>query len=65
MGTDQLLDLFSLDTNSTGTTEAKTDSKSQGNTSVKNILENMEELWDDKQYETEYNLDAFMKSLHK
>ena len=65
MGTDQLLDLFSLDTGSSGTTPPKTDSKGQGKASVKNILETMDELWDEKQYETEYNLDSFMQSLHK
>ena len=27
------------------------------------ILENMGDLWDEKQYESEYDLDSFMNSL--
>ncbi len=65
MGTDQLLDLFSLEGKSSSEL-AKEEAKSEtSKSSVKNILENMEELWDEKQYENEYNLDSFMESLHK
>lgn len=65
MGTDQLLDLFSLDIQ---VEQSKKDServptRTEQKTSVQNILDNMEELWDEKQYETEYNLDTFMESL--
>ncbi|XP_069756550.1 TATA-binding protein-associated factor 172 isoform X2 [Narcine bancroftii] len=59
MGTDQLLDLFTLDKDGqenrgSGPTEKST---------VKTILENLGELWDQQQYDTEYNLDNFMHSL--
>jgi len=30
---------------------------------MKKILENLPELWDDKQYTDEYDLSGFMKSL--
>ena len=63
MGTDQLLDLFSLDEK-----EGKggKDTKSAGRKdNVKSILENLEELWDEKEYESEYNLDTFIQSLSK
>ena len=35
-----------------------------GKQSAKAMLQNLEELWDEKQYETEYDLDSFMQSLH-
>ncbi|XP_013387250.1 TATA-binding protein-associated factor 172-like [Lingula anatina] len=61
MGTDQLLDLFTLDDSKKGTpSEAKPE---HGKESMKSILENMDELWDEKQYETEYDLGSFMQSL--
>ena len=31
--------------------------------STKNVLESLEGLWDEKQYEEEYNLDSFISSL--
>ena len=69
MATDQLLDLFSLDETQKsksaahkGSPEKEDSSKKHG---VKSVLENLEELWDTKQYESEYNLDGFMKSLSK
>ena len=64
MGTDQLLDLFSLDSSGSEPGQEKLESKSRKG-SIKNILESMEELWDETQYETEYNLDSFMHSLSK
>ena len=65
MGTDQLLDLFSLDSSGSESGQEKLESKGRNPSSIKNILESMEELWDETQYETEYNLDSFMQSLHK
>ena len=69
MGTDQLLDLFSLDHNKK---QQPVDSKSdQSNSSspqkptMKSILDNLEDIWDENQYDSEYNLETFMKSLHK
>ena len=65
MGTDQLLDLFSLNK------DRKQDSTQPGASNVpqkqsmKSILENLEDIWDEKQYDSEYNLESFMKSLLK
>ncbi|KAK2155101.1 hypothetical protein LSH36_249g03073 [Paralvinella palmiformis] len=65
MGTDQLLDLFSLNK------DRKQDSTQPGASnmpqkqSMKSILENLEDIWDEKQYDSEYNLESFMKSLLK
>lgn len=63
MGTEQLLDLFSL--------EAKSDSSRQSNqegakgAGLKGVLEGVQELWDEKQYEDEYDLSKFVQSLNK
>lgn len=59
MGTDQLLDLFNLQEN---------DNKNQKNennsgSSMKNVLENLPELWDDRQYDEEYDLSQFLEKL--
>jgi len=71
MGTDQILDLFQI---SGDDDAAKTKSKNKGadgtnngnadqKMSAKNVLESLEGLWDEKQYEEEYNLDSFISSL--
>ncbi|XP_022080347.1 TATA-binding protein-associated factor 172-like isoform X2 [Acanthaster planci] len=69
MGTDQLLDLFSLDQKRPGGFE---ESKQEASSSfagskakqtASSVLQGLSELWDEKQYETEYNLDSFMQSL--
>lgn len=65
MGTDQLLDLFTLDNKgekitSSSKSEANKDTKLKG---IKSVLENLPELWDTSQYETEYDLSNFLKSL--
>ena len=64
MGTDQLLDLFSLDASEASAAVGNTDAleKPKG---VKAILEGMDDLWDEQQYENEYDLSNFMKSLKK
>ena len=61
MATDQLLDLFSLDESldaTTGATSDETDEKSKGK-GIKALLDNLPELWDDSQYASEYDLDAY------
>ncbi|CAG5122457.1 unnamed protein product [Candidula unifasciata] len=71
MGTDQLLDLFVLDDSkkaASGDTSVNgEDSRQAGKTAktetVRTILENLGELWDESQYENEYNMESFMKSL--
>uniref|UniRef100_A0AAQ5ZLK0 BTAF1 RNA polymerase II, B-TFIID transcription factor-associated n=1 Tax=Amphiprion ocellaris TaxID=80972 RepID=A0AAQ5ZLK0_AMPOC len=54
MGTDQLLNLFTLD---------KQPPSTSGKASMKSVLDGLGELWDQQQYDTEYNLDNFMHSL--
>lgn len=66
MGTDQLLDLFTLGDKKKGESAASTakDGALKRET-MRTILENLGDLWDEKQYENEFNLDNFMKSLAK
>ncbi|XP_034464473.1 TATA-binding protein-associated factor 172 isoform X2 [Hippoglossus hippoglossus] len=59
MGTDQLLNLFTLDKDEKGEQVPST----SGKTSMKSVLDGLGELWDQQQYDTEYNLDSFMHSL--
>lgn len=64
MGTDQLLDLFALEDQKKGESSAPGDSKVvEKKETVKAILEGLGELWDEQQYESEYNMNNFMKSL--
>ncbi|TNN37598.1 TATA-binding protein-associated factor 172 [Liparis tanakae] len=60
MGTDQLLNLFSLDKGEKGEPAG---AAASGKTSMKSVLDGLGELWDQQQYDTEYNLDSFMHSL--
>lgn len=61
MGTDQLLDLFNLSENEKD--NKKTSNKSSG--SVKSMLENLPELWDDNQYAEEFDITQFIEGLRK
>ncbi|KAG0053998.1 TATA-binding protein-associated factor mot1 [Gryganskiella cystojenkinii] len=70
MDTDQILDLFQIsgddDSSSKGKSKASAGDGSGGGDqkmSTKNVLESLEGLWDEKQYEEEYNLDSFISSL--
>ncbi|GFR58849.1 TATA-binding protein-associated factor 172 [Elysia marginata] len=68
MGTDQLLDLFVLDQQSTPAASSKSSGKEDKpgkRETVRSILDGLEELWDESQYESEYNMEAFMESLAK
>ncbi|MBN3290028.1 BTAF1 factor, partial [Polypterus senegalus] len=61
MGTDQLLNLFTLDK---GKTEEKAETPgTSGKASMKSILDNLGDLWSQEQYDAEYNLDTFIHSL--
>ncbi|KAM3606110.1 uncharacterized protein V6R79_010725 [Siganus canaliculatus] len=62
MGTDQLLNLFTLDKGEKADKSEESASTS-GKASMKSVLEGLGELWDHQQYDTEYNLDNFMHSL--
>jgi len=56
MGTDQVLDLFSLDQTKNGKSEEA---------GVKNVLDNLPELWDDSQYTEEYDMSNYISTLNK
>lgn len=62
MGTDQLLDLFNLSENEKD--NKKTQNRA-GGTSVKGMLENLPELWDDNQYAEEFDMTQFIERLNK
>ncbi|XP_035387395.1 TATA-binding protein-associated factor 172 isoform X2 [Electrophorus electricus] len=85
MGTEQLLNLFTLDKNGNlqscmpfvdGTGQLhdnvtvmddkaeKSEGPSSSKASMKSVLDGLGELWDQQQYEAEYDLDSFMLSLH-
>ncbi|CAK1596473.1 unnamed protein product [Parnassius mnemosyne] len=59
MGTDQLLDLFQL--SGQNPNQPQQQSSASG---VKSVLETLPDLWDDKQYEEEYDMSNFIKSLN-
>ncbi|MGH0116970.1 UNVERIFIED_CONTAM: hypothetical protein FKN15_026664, partial [Acipenser sinensis] len=61
MGTDQLLNLFTLEKDEK--VEKGEAPGSSGKTSAKSVLDNLGDLWSEEQYDTEYNLDSFMHSL--
>ena len=65
MGTDQLLDLFSLDEKKKGESIAGSSREETLNKkeNMQSVIESLGELWDESQYEKEYNLDNFMHSL--
>lgn len=58
MGTGQLLDLFSHKPITSGGAGSNSVTGS-----VKTMLENLPDLWDDKQYEDEYDLSQFIDKL--
>lgn len=67
MGTDQLLDLFTLDSKAAHSADdksGKSGSSSSGKSGVKSLLDNLPELWDEQQYDTEYDLTTFISSLN-
>uniref|UniRef100_A0A336KBP6 CSON011086 protein n=1 Tax=Culicoides sonorensis TaxID=179676 RepID=A0A336KBP6_CULSO len=64
MGTDQLLDLFSLSEQQKATA-SNSNASGSGKPSVKQIMENLPELWEDQQYQEEYDLSSFIQTLKK
>lgn len=75
MGTDQLLDLFALSDGGRKAEKGSTSAGSMGaagsdanganGSTMKNVLENLPELWDDNQYHEEYDLSQFLEGLKK
>jgi TATA-binding protein-associated factor len=70
MGTDQLLDLFTLDASGNSPKKSSGAGQSSANATTSSfnkgaraIIEGMEELWDSQQYDAEYNLESFMSSI--
>ncbi|WAQ95248.1 BTAF1-like protein [Mya arenaria] len=64
MGTDQLLDLFTLEEKRKGESASSSEQKhSDKQDTVKAILDGLGDLWDEQQYESEYDINTFMKSL--
>ncbi|CAH1273032.1 BTAF1 [Branchiostoma lanceolatum] len=64
MGTDQLLGLFTLDERKEREEGGRTAMRTQGGADgVKGVVEGLGELWDQAQYETEYDLGNFVQSL--
>mgnify|MGYP001795046202 CR=1 FL=1 len=59
MATDQLLDLFSVDAHGDLPTGA------QPSKGLKAMLQDMTELWDESDYDTEYNVENFLATLAK
>lgn len=58
MATENLLDLFSIEQHDDG---KKSATRSGG--SVKNIIENLPELWDDQQYAEEFDVESFLSKM--
>lgn len=67
MATDKLFDLFSLDTawDSRKAEQEKERGSEQTKQTMSQVLEDLGQLWDEKQYEEEYDLSSFMEMLKK
>lgn len=66
MGTSNLLDLFSLDEAKDRESASKRDvTAGRECNAVKNIIDNLPDLWEESQYEEEYDLSHFMRGLVK
>ncbi|KAI8150160.1 hypothetical protein BJV82DRAFT_586077 [Fennellomyces sp. T-0311] len=69
MDTDQILDLFNVEGGADGRRKKKDNNSgmdvehTDGMGKSKAVLENLENLWDDKEYEEEYNIDSFISGL--
>lgn len=61
MGTDQLFDLFNLTDNNARSVNSI--ESTSGNVTMKQAVEGLPELWEDKQYDEEYDLTQFLQSL--
>lgn len=64
MGTDQLLDLFSLDFSKKSESSESSGHHVKGR-GIRAVLDTLPELWGTDQYEKEYDLQNFMQSLRK
>jgi TATA-binding protein-associated factor len=66
MGTEQLITMFNKEENQKQNTN-KTNTDKINHPTIKNnfqrILENITEIWDENQYETEFNISNFINSI--
>ena len=66
MDTDQILDIFSVPSNA-GEERSRKKKDAEGEIAKrvgpKAVLDNLETLWDEKEYEEEYNIDNFISNL--
>ncbi|CRK93000.1 CLUMA_CG006602, isoform A [Clunio marinus] len=62
MGTDQLLDLFNLSENEK---DSKKHNQNKSKGSIKCMIENLPELWDDNQYDEEFDITQFIEQMKK
>lgn len=66
MGTEQLLDLFQLSNDIQGPSIVTGEAQQvSGQVTMKTVLESLPDLWDDKQYEEEYDMTKFIQGLKK
>lgn len=65
MGTDQLLDLFNLSDQAVQSKGTEEGGGTEEKASMNSILKTLPELWEDQQYEEEYDLTQFMDGLRK
>ncbi|KAL1916044.1 uncharacterized protein VTP21DRAFT_6048 [Calcarisporiella thermophila] len=66
MDTDQILDLFNVTPAETGKQKRDAAERAAGkaSASAKNVIENLESLWDERQYEEYEDLEGFIQSLN-
>ncbi|KAI8080523.1 hypothetical protein BDF21DRAFT_444546 [Thamnidium elegans] len=64
MDTDQILDLFNVSKDGENKKKKVDTTGAEGLGPAKAVLENLETLWDEKDYEEEYNIDSFISSLN-
>jgi TATA-binding protein-associated factor len=69
MGTEQLINMFNKDEKQTGAQKLKnSDAEHQNGAagcSYQKFIENISEIWDESQYENEFNVSSFIDSLKK
>lgn len=63
MATEQLFDLFTLSDDKSAKAHKTNTDDSKTNVSLKQALENLPDLWEDKEYEEEYDMTQFIKTL--
>lgn len=72
MGTEQIMNMFDKETTSATTTTGAANNKGAATSAgagavggtYQKLLDNIGEIWDESQYENEFNLDNFIKSLN-